>query len=91
MIKGVNKVIIEVNDTGNEYFEKAILYVRPSKATKSHNLLENKAKEYLNEVNTVSNHEFLENKDYFIKRKRLSFILLGYFAVLAVVLYLIFS
>ncbi len=29
MIKGVNKQIIEVYDTGNKYFEKAILFVKP--------------------------------------------------------------
>ena len=29
MIKGVNRQIIEVTDTGNEYFERALLIVRP--------------------------------------------------------------
>ena len=29
MIKGVNKQIIEVSNTENKYFEKAILFVRP--------------------------------------------------------------
>ena len=29
MIKGVNRQIIEVLDTGNEYFERALLVVRP--------------------------------------------------------------
>lgn len=32
MIRGVNKQIIEINETQNEYFEKAILFVRPSKS-----------------------------------------------------------
>ena len=31
MIRGVNKQIIEINETENEYFEKAILFVRPKK------------------------------------------------------------
>ena len=30
MIKGVNRQIIEVMDTGNEYFERALLVVRPA-------------------------------------------------------------
>ena len=30
MIKGVNRQIIEVLDTGNEYFERALLVVRPA-------------------------------------------------------------
>ena len=29
MVKGVNKTIIEVNDTGSEMFDKIILYVSP--------------------------------------------------------------
>ena len=29
MVKGVNKTIIEIKETGNEYFEKIILYVSP--------------------------------------------------------------
>lgn len=29
MIKGVNRQIIEVTDTGNEFFERALLIVRP--------------------------------------------------------------
>ena len=35
MLKGVNKVIIEVNDTGEKFFEKAIFYIRPEYANKS--------------------------------------------------------
>lgn len=29
MVKGVNKSIIEINDTGSEYFEKIVFYVAP--------------------------------------------------------------
>ncbi|MDR1628804.1 MAG: hypothetical protein LBS36_01105 [Oscillospiraceae bacterium] len=29
MIKGVNRQVLELNDTGNEYFEKAIFFVKP--------------------------------------------------------------
>ncbi|MCI8554017.1 MAG: hypothetical protein HFJ80_03625 [Clostridiales bacterium] len=29
MIKGINRQIIEVTDTGNPYFERALLIVRP--------------------------------------------------------------
>ncbi len=29
MIKGVNRQVVEVNDVGNEFFEKAILFVKP--------------------------------------------------------------
>jgi len=30
MVKGVNKNVIEVMDTGNEMFERAILFLRPN-------------------------------------------------------------
>jgi len=29
MIKGINKSVIEIVDTGNEMFERAILFLRP--------------------------------------------------------------
>ena len=29
MVKGVNKTVIEVNNTGNKYFEKIVFYVTP--------------------------------------------------------------
>jgi hypothetical protein len=32
MIRGVNRRIIEINDTGNKYFERALLFVRPDYA-----------------------------------------------------------
>lgn len=34
-IRGVSKQIIEINETQNDYFEKAILFVRPSKSNVS--------------------------------------------------------
>ena len=43
MIRGVNKQVIEVNDTGNEYFEKAILYVRPQFTSAGSNTLRSEA------------------------------------------------
>jgi len=32
MVKGVNKNVIEICDTGNDYFERVILFVRPGNA-----------------------------------------------------------
>lgn len=29
MVKGVNKTVIEVNDTGSKFFEKIVFYVTP--------------------------------------------------------------
>lgn len=45
MVKAVNKLILEINNTENEYFEKAVLYIRPEKA--NDNKLSESAREYL--------------------------------------------
>ena len=31
MLKGVNKSVVEINNTDNEYIEKAILFIKPDK------------------------------------------------------------
>ena len=43
LIKGVNKQIIEVQDTGNKYFEKAVLYLNPEYSSESLPSLKKKA------------------------------------------------
>lgn len=35
MIRGVNRQIIEINETGNKYFERALLFVSSDGANKS--------------------------------------------------------
>ena len=48
MVKAVNKLILEINNTENEYFEKAVFYIRPEKA--SDNKLSSSANEYIKTV-----------------------------------------
>lgn len=43
MIKGINHQIIEVNDTGNIYYEKAILFIRPEYKDSDYSMLMNEA------------------------------------------------
>lgn len=47
MLRGVNKQIIEVKDTGSRYFEKALLFVRPEFAELGPGQLEQEANRYL--------------------------------------------
>ncbi|MBQ1186333.1 MAG: hypothetical protein IIX54_01415 [Clostridia bacterium] len=55
MVKGVNKQIIEINDTGNKYFEKVLLFVAPGKKDMPPELLNTRAKEYVIEFsNSIS-------------------------------------
>ncbi len=91
MIKGVNKVIIEVNDTENEVFEKAILYVRPEFSGKKQSKLQNHAKAYINTA-TLNNDRFQFDFEESGKRhRRLFLILAGYLLLLGTVIYFIFS
>lgn len=48
MVKAVNKLVLEINNTENEYFEKAIFYVRPEMSCSSK--LGNQAQLYLNGI-----------------------------------------
>lgn len=43
MIKGVNHRVVEVSDTGSEYFEKIMFFVSPDYAALSENKIREKA------------------------------------------------
>jgi len=47
MLKGVNKNVIEILDTGNDCFERVILFVRPESQSGAGDDLYTKAKVYL--------------------------------------------
>lgn len=44
MIKGINRQIIEITETGSIYYERALLVVRPEYAKAQQNVLEREAK-----------------------------------------------
>ena len=54
MIKGINHSIIEVNNTGNEYYERAILIIKPEYASVQHDILEKEARKILSEMSAPS-------------------------------------
>lgn len=43
MIKGINRQVLEIQDTGSEYFEKALFFVNPKFSTLSEKTLREKA------------------------------------------------
>ena len=47
MVKGVNKNVIEICDTGSDYFERAILFVRQNGSEKDDDALRMHAGEFL--------------------------------------------
>ncbi len=60
MIKGVNKQIIEVNNTDSIYFERAVFYLRPG------------VKMLPGEVSCREIDRFLADSGLSVRRKRLS-------------------
>ncbi len=54
MIKGINKKIIEINNINNDYFEKAIFYIKNEKIAMPKTKLVNQADKYLNEISSSS-------------------------------------
>ena len=54
MIKGVNRQIIEVTETGSMYYERALLVVRPEYASAQGALLEREARRMLRSMKAPS-------------------------------------
>ena len=54
MIKGVNRQIIEVTDTGNIYYERAILFVRPEYRSSSYEKLNSEASDLVKKYKAPS-------------------------------------
>ena len=47
MLRGINKQVVEVVDTENEYFEKAILFVKAEKQERDEKTIKQRASEYV--------------------------------------------
>ncbi len=80
LVKGVNKKVIEINNTGNEIFEKVVLYIKPQ-----YSLLSNK--ELKREAKVILRNYSIDEFDY--KReeagsKRLILLLFGAIILAAV-------
>lgn len=54
MIKGINRQVIEVMDTGNLYYERALLVVRPEFAGAQRDVLEREAKRMIGQMRAPS-------------------------------------
>ena len=50
MLKGVNKKVVEVMDIDNEYFEKAILFIKAEKQERDERTIKEKATSYLKDI-----------------------------------------
>lgn len=87
MVKGVNKTIIEVNETGNKYFERVLFFVKPDYADVLPERLKTKAATYIKESDLVP---VAAVKSSAKKRKALPIaVLLAAVGVLALVVYFV--
>lgn len=93
MVKGVNKTVIEVNQTGNKYFEKIVFYITPEYGNLTAKQLSMAAEKFcfnfadeLKTKPTVSLRKRVMKK----RKMKLVFLLCGFAAVLGVVLAVIF-
>ncbi|MCQ4022183.1 MULTISPECIES: hypothetical protein [unclassified Ruminococcus] len=57
MIKGINKQIIEINQTGSLYYEKALLVVKPEFSSVQQQLLEREAIRILKKMDAPSSYK----------------------------------
>lgn len=91
MVKGVNKSVIEISDTGNKFFNKVILFVSPEYAEKSDKQLAGEAGALIKQLQSSSRESL--RKAIIRERKRRRRIFLGVsvslIVVLSIVLWLI--
>lgn len=53
MVKGVNRQVLEIHETGCEYFEKALFFVRPEYSAEGDTKLKGKALKSINNFTGV--------------------------------------
>lgn len=58
MIKGVNKQVLEINETQNGFFEKAIFFVKPEYSGMSEGKLRESAKKEVENAGTPPSQRF---------------------------------
>lgn len=88
MVKGVNKTVIEVNNTGSKMFEKIVLYVTPEYGNLSAKQLRRAASNLVLSFDEVKNYRSLRNR---LKlKKAVTFSIAGLVCITALVLLLIF-
>lgn len=61
MIRGVSKCVVEVNNTENDYFERAILFVRSEKQNTDQSVITQQATSYLKTL-TKQGHKRTKTK-----------------------------
>lgn len=90
LVKGVNKTVIEINNTGNDIFEKIILYVKPQYSMLNTRKLNKEAKVILKNY-SFDDYGIEFNEDFHKSRKNFYIISgIAAFAIILTVIALIF-
>lgn len=85
MVKGVNKTIIEINETGNVMFDRVLLFVNPCKASGDSSKLKKEAIDYINNLSPDLNVRLLRNRFKRKKKiKKLLFLAAGVFLLIGI-------
>lgn len=85
MVKGVNKTIIEINDTGNKMFEKVILYVTPKYGNMSNKKLLSEAEQLIDKYSPYDSRPIVNRASRTNKRALIMLLFAGILAAAAVV------
>ncbi len=90
MVKGVNKSVIEINQTGSKYFSKIILYVSPGFNESSASKLADEAEKIVKELSAVSYRPLRERvRRSKIKRIAISAGVVSFLSLAATVLFFV--
>jgi hypothetical protein len=85
MIKGVNKQVLEITETENGFFEKAIFFVKPEYTGMSEGRLKETAKNEMKGITKPPSNKF------FGKKKTTGWLFYGAIFILGVITGLVFS
>ena len=91
MVKGVNKTVIEINDTGSVMFDKVVLFVSPQYGNISTKRLNGEAKNLISKFETDLYKTPGVRQRFKIKRRvRIALLIFALAIITAAVLFLIF-
>ena len=82
VIKGVNRQVLEITETNNLYYEKALLVVRPEYCNAQQAVLEKEARQMLRRMYPPSAIKCRQRFFYWLKRLGLSALVGGAVALL---------
>ena len=72
MIKGINRQVIEINETGSVYYERAWFIVKPAYAQMHNSILEREAQSILRNIDAPSSMKSKRNRSFWLVRMGIS-------------------